>query len=303
VLEVNEPPQVDAEKLAALLDGRLSERERAAVLAQLAGSPELRETYADAIAALGAAATAGSPVVPIESRVRRRRWAPIAAWVGLAAVLAGVVLLPAVRGRLRPSGPGAPGDFVELLREPGAPLPAGWDTPAWSSTRGPSDPLTPEARAARIGARLVDLEVAIAARDSAAGRIAQELVFLLEGAPAGAPVAAMFREVAGQVGAPSAELMRKLDQASAAATDLAGAELVRLGAWAEAARIAAGKGDAAFFQSSEYVQTLKHAASAAALPGAAQSLANDLKDEVSKPSTDFPRIGEILGRLLEVLGS
>jgi hypothetical protein len=303
VLEVNEPPQVDAEKLAALLDGRLSERERATVLAQLAGSPELRETYADAIAALGTAETAGSPVVPIESRVRRRRWGPVAAWVGLAAVLAGVVLLPAVRGRLRSSGPGTPGDFVELLREPGAALPTGWDTPAWSSTRGPSDPLTPEARAARIGARIVDLEVAIAARDSAAGRIAQELVLLLEGAPAGAPVAAMFREVAGKVDAPSPELTRKLDDASAAATVLAGAEQVRLGAWAEAARIAAVTRDTAFFGTDDAFRPLERARRLPVLTPPARLVVDAIIRAKPSSDSDWRTLETHTADLLRALGS
>jgi len=47
-------PDVDAERLAALIEGRLPPDERERVLAAIDKSPDLRDAYADALAALGA---------------------------------------------------------------------------------------------------------------------------------------------------------------------------------------------------------------------------------------------------------
>jgi hypothetical protein len=269
-------PKIDPEQLAALLDGRLDERQRAEVMARLAESPEAFEAYADAVAIVGevergsrADATVGTgagstDVIPLKtsdrtpSRLRVARWQ----WLAAAAVIAGVAVLPLMR---RAGGPSAgeldPGTFVEALSNEDAGLPAGWNGRPWSTTRSAGDPLTAEARAVRIGAQLVDLELAVRAGDTAVvAEVAGEIAALLEPIPGSGPVASLFRGLSQQTAYRTEQPESLLERASEAATQLAGRDHVRLGALLEASRIAAARQDGGFFRSSETAAGLQTAA-------------------------------------------
>lgn len=138
--------EIDPERLARLLDGHLSDVERAELLRQLENDEEMRGVLADAAAALGAEAqltgtevrAAGSSVAPAQStRHHRPRW-----WVPLA-IAASVALVVS----------------VPLLRRtaPPPPLPDGWNGTPWPTMRGPLAALPLEPRGVRVGARLEDL--------------------------------------------------------------------------------------------------------------------------------------------------
>ncbi len=161
------PLEADAERLAALLDGRLDERRRAEAVARLASSDDEFEAFVDALAVTREleAEDAAEGVTPLRPRVRQRWWRrPGGQWAAIAAVLAGLALLPAVWSRGRDPGVDDPQSYAALLESKGAGLPAGWDPTPWRTTRGAGDPLTPQARAVRLGVHMTDLEAAIAAR-------------------------------------------------------------------------------------------------------------------------------------------
>lgn len=259
-------PTVDPERLAALLDGRLDERERAEVLARLAASEEDFEAYVDAIAVTREleAGDEAEGVTPLRPPGRRWWQRPGGHWLAIAAVLAGIALAPWLWTRA--SGPDLrdPGRYVALLEAEGAGLPAGWDRTPWAVTRGPGDPLTPEARAVRLGVRLTELELAARAGDPAAAALAGEIVALLEEVRGAGPVAAIYGEVRRRAGEPAETLKPLLEQGRKAVAQVAGEEMVALGAWAEAARVAAARRDAEFFRSRESREMLGRAGG---LPG------------------------------------
>ena len=238
-------PRIDAEQLAALLDGRLSGDQRAELLQRLAASDSATDAFADAAAVT-------NELQPLPSKTF-----PASRWIAIAAALTGLALAPWLWTRVRqPQSDGA-ARLVSLLGVPVvATPPQGWDASPWSSVRGDDQPLTPSARALRIGAHMTDLELAARRGDTAAARFATDIAALLEGVPAAGPVIAMYRQIAEQAATSPSQLDPMIAKAETAAAGLAGADLVRLGAWAQAARLAAHVKDAAFFQSREPRTTL-----------------------------------------------
>lgn len=304
-------PEVDPRRLAALLDGRLDERERRALLDELAASDDALALYGDAAAVLreiesdtlpapgpeGDDATARHVVASKEgqhttsppsarparggaheaSTTGRRRSFRTARWVAVAATVAAVAVVPMLWQRTQ-SGDGAPA-YVAQLSTPDTGLPLHWNGTPWATTRGPADPLPARARGVRIGARLADLELLARARDARAAKVAAELAVLLDEVPGSGPAVAVLDTiralaVAGAVVAPTL-----LATGHAAATAVAGTASVALGAWVEAARIAARQRDAAFF---------RRPASRAALARARSS---------PEVETTTPGLAERLGRL------
>jgi hypothetical protein len=241
----------EAERLAALLDGRLDANAHAEVLSRLATDDEALAAYAEAAAVTRAheEEDAAAGVTPLRPAARAASPFPGARrWGAIAAVVAAVALAPLAWNRMQPAGLQAPGVLAERLATSGTALPAGWDPSPWGSTRSASDPMTPRARAIRIGARLVELELALRGQDPAAARIAAQVAILLGELPGSGLAAATFRPLQERAGAPWTELEPLMEEASDAAADMAGEEDVRLGAWLQAGRIAAAREDAAFFR-------------------------------------------------------
>lgn len=244
---------VDAERLAALLDGRLSGAEREEVLAQLAASDDLAEVYADAVAALAEPAGVAAheprretPVIPLRPP-RPRAWLRRSAgWLAAAAAVALLVLSPWVRGRFVAPGASAPARYVALLEQPEG-LPEGYELRPWGAARAAGEPLGPDARAVRVGARLAQLELAARGRDTSVAALARDVAALLGDVPGGGAAAAVYREVERRASEPAEGLAPLLAQGSAAASGVAGAQGVALGAWLEVARVAAQRRDAGFY--------------------------------------------------------
>lgn len=285
-------PVIDPERLAALLDGRLSRNERSDLLSRLAASEPTLEAYADAAAIVN------------ELQPTRRRWLPPTRWIAIAAVLAGVALAPWLWMHVRPAHRDDPGRFVALLASRTGGLPAGWDANPWGSVRGPDQPLTAGARAARLGARLVDLELAVLSRDTSAAGAAAGVGALLEGVPAAGPVSAMYRDIGARAGAPPSDLTPLLTQAGNAAASLAGRDLVLLGAWAEAGRLAAAAHDSAFFEAHQSRAML---AGASTLPGVAEparaAVGRLQASLAAEHAPEWGALGSDLTELLRALGS
>jgi len=281
---------IDPERLGALLDGRLTERQRDELLARLAASDEGVEVFADALAvtdeleredrlAGGAAAEAG--VIPFRRPARRAAWLSgprLALAASLAAVAVGVTAWGLGRG-----GEGAaddPGRYAALLARPG--IPAGWNASPWSAARAAGETMDPRARAVRIGARITELEAASAAGDSAAARrAAAEVGALLEPLPAAGPAIAVYAEIGRRAGEPAAALATVRERGRETAARLAGEDGVALGAWAEAARLAAARRDAEFFRARATRDALARAAHDPSLPAEARAAAERARAALS----------------------
>jgi hypothetical protein len=233
---VSKPSRVDPERLAALLEGKLSASQSAEVRAALAASdPEAHESFADAAAVaaeLGIVAGADAKPAP-----RGRR--SIYGWSGFGLLAAAALVFAAVRLNARGEARFDAGALI-------APLPATVAAPitdAWPAVRGVGDDLAPSVRAARLGATLVDFELAARAGDGTGARRKAAMVTALgDGISGAGPVLARYRALAsgGEVAAYPDTARDRLDDALAA---MAGRDWVNAGAAAEALRAAAESGD------------------------------------------------------------
>jgi hypothetical protein len=272
--------RMDDNDKARFLEATMAEEERARAVAHLSTSDEDAEDIGDAAyllremegggvladepdAAAGSTvpgdaepADDGTKVIPFRppSTQRPRRRIP-AQWLALAAVLAGVLLVPFALSRSGSRGLGDPGEYAAQLSNRQAGLSADWinDRP-WSTTRsgGTGDPLAENARAARLGALHVDLEIAAAAGQGEqmavlCGQIQAQLGQVTNGGVAAAP----YEELCGSNGLSSQEQQRLLRDGSENLVAFLPADYVSLGAWAEAARLAAQRRDPAFFDAKQ----------------------------------------------------
>lgn len=280
---------VDPEVLAALLDGRLSADERAAVLERLATTEAAYDAFVDAAAVLSEI-EASEPKVEGAVRIWRRA----GFWLPLAAVLAAALLVPLARS----GGPGAP---APLLHAPALVASAGdgsltrvlganWEAPGWSVRRGAtSDALTPDQRATRLGMRAADLRIALEAGDGTAARaFADELRALLLPVAAAAPLAAEYAAIGEAVrrGAAS-DSLRALATAADGNVRAFVSPWWDLGSWLEQARLAALVGNPTFFGRrttralTDAVERLNQAREPPRVPAAVQLLRRSLAAGVS----------------------
>jgi hypothetical protein len=268
---------VDPEALAALLDGTLPEHERDEVLERLARSPGDFEAFVEAARVLreledesGAppAPPAPPPVPPPASppvreiRPARRGLPGAKLWLPLAAVLAGVLVVPQL---LRDTGGEAQAALALLAGAPVVPgsgdasltraLGADSDQPGWPVKRGSGDSLTDESWEFRIGVRLADLDAAIDAHDAPAMRAAAvELTRMVERlGPGAGSVAEDYPELGLLAADPRAGGGR---EAGVRAVEKLGNHFrdsawLGLGIWVEQARLAALAGRVEHFADSD----------------------------------------------------
>lgn len=242
---------IDLERIAALLEGRIGGDERAELLRELAASPEAAELFAEAAAIHAEVATSGHSDAPTGGHTlampRRRkpkfRWA--VASLPLAAAIAAIIVLP----RIGQSGVPLTlrGDAEWLAAAAGEltdALGPAWADPLWTVTRGPAD--APTIQAFRVGVRLVDLEVARRAQqEDIVRQLAASVREMLEAAPEGAVAAVQFDRIAQSEGVEAQALEDAFDATVAV---LASDAEFDLGLWAEQARLAAAAGDSVFFR-------------------------------------------------------
>ncbi len=233
---------IDEETLAAFLDGRLDDAERARVQRVLAHSDEMFAEFREAANVADAlrAETARS-AAPLRS-ARWRRNALIAVPVLAAAGIVGVVV----------TRPSRIPDAVMLAQET-ITLPASgagsiertmgvdWQHPGWTVTRGVGGGES-EGTALRLGARFAQLEFAANAEDTAAWRqVAAALVSQLGAVDVAGPIVATLDTLdipARQARASLAVQLRELSGSTFA---------FDLGTWMELARLNARIGRASWF--------------------------------------------------------
>lgn len=294
--------EIDPERLAALLDGRLDERARAEVLEHLAASEDDFDVFVDAVAVSGELEPSGETegVTPLRPG-SRGGWAarPRTRWLALAAAVAAIGLAPWLWMRAHAPASDDPARFAAALEDRSAGLPNGWDSSPWGATRGAGDPLTPEARAVRIGVRLTDLELEAQARDMAGtAAMAEEVARLLEEVPAAGPVASLYQEISRRASAPRGEVEPLLEEARGAAASVTGQDLVELGAWAEAARVAMARRDLAFFRTR---QSRKETGDAKESPALTPDVRASVQRIEALLDRDRPDWGALEGELLSLL--
>ncbi|MFL5542245.1 MAG: hypothetical protein ACJ8J0_24875 [Longimicrobiaceae bacterium] len=312
------------ERVAAFLDGRLDERERAEMLARLAADDEayahfaataaiLREAeeavaaekaaeleeedgYVDAPAEKGifagmrsaeppprAGTEAANAADPTDSRdtadaarasagsddgvirLHPRKPAPVLRWLALAAGIVGLALV----GRAlwpRASSAAGPMRLAMRLEHAGQGLPtADWNlSPPWTPSRGDELPrdLSEEEKAveaARAGALLVDLSVAVRGKDAkATRRFARQIAKRYD--PQGQN--GELKEVVDGAGGAPERLEPYVEQATDRIAGRLRREPLELGAWTEAARLAAERHDSTFFRDPQTGPTLDRLAAA-----------------------------------------
>jgi len=234
-------PDVDAERLAALIEGRLPPDERERVLAAIDKSSGLRDAYADALAALGAMTPPAVREVP--------RWNFLASLTPLqklevaAAAVVLIAISPTVFRQLVPRGvPDTHDAIASLIISDGA-ANSVLNQPVWGVTRGDGEnTLAPGARGIRVGAAIASYELRRSMGDSLSAAGALEVASLLESAPGGAIAANAWRALssASDIAGSSVSEARRL------AERVAGTERVRLGAWLQGARFASAASDTVF---------------------------------------------------------
>lgn len=229
---MTDPRPIDLERLAALLDGRLSRAEAAALRQELAEAPDdVLEAHADA-AVISRELAAGSAEsldmrAPRSSRHDARRWLmPALAAAGVVGIAVLLLRPPSgARGTDNLDGMGGPSSIAASLPlRPFAP-------PEWSAVRTGDLVVSERGRAVRIGATLVDHALATRRRDTAAvRRLAGELAMLVDGVPGGSAIASRWRNETG-----SGSAGTTLAPATVAMVD---STFVQIGVWLEGARLA-----------------------------------------------------------------
>jgi hypothetical protein len=277
-MDSNDLTRLDLNDVSRFIDQQMDEPEHDSAVAHLSTSDADAELVADATymlgdleaqdaefvsAGVGASDEAGViPFAPPSTTRTRPRRIP-ARWLALAAVLAGVMLTPLALSRGRA---GDAGDFAVLLAERQSGLPAGWieRSRPWSVQRGGGDAVIDDALAARLGALHLDLELAVAGRqaeqtEDVAGQITARLDN--SGIGAVAIAAAPYREISARAGEEPDALAPLLAQGRKSIVGFVSGDAFDLGAWAEAARLAAHQRDAAFFGTRASRKMLDRAAS------------------------------------------
>jgi len=273
--------ETDDERLAAFLDGRMDAGRRQEMLAHFIANEHEREVLAvtadllremeeEDAAAAGPAEVRGTDVIPLPSPPadpkpdrEGRRPLPVLRLLAMAAVLAGIALFS---GRaLQNRAAGEPVRLAARLEHGAQGLPAGWtERRPWTSARGddPGRAPSPGARrasSARAGAMLVDLSVAVQARDAATTRVlAAQLAARFD--PQGGRGGAL-REIADGAGESPERLLPLIRQATQGIEKRLDRDALRLGAWTEAAGLAAARRDAAFFRDRSTRRVLARAGS------------------------------------------
>ena len=274
--------RIDAEEIGALLDGRVAEPRRSELLTRLEQDDEGYDLFADTAAVLREAEEGASEKAPehvredepapvtttvIPLRPRQAGWRrPPARWMALAAALAALALVPVLRSRMNESAWRNPERLVTMSGQSGAGLPKPW-THSWAVKRG-GEIIAENTGAAQVGTLHMDLVV----EAHSSGPVDTARVAQLAG-----DAAATLQKInqtwanlaAGEYGAiadstqwSGPELLRRLAAARSTILDAIGTpDYFTLGAWTEAARLAANRQDAAFFRARGSQLALEQAAS------------------------------------------
>jgi hypothetical protein len=263
-MNTDEKPDLDL--IAAFIDGRLAPAERKRALQLLARDEAAFDIFADAVRVQSS--DADTKVIPIDTRRSLRSFKR---WTVLVPAAAAAVLLIAVLPHLRPGGgdiaraPSAAMIVAQLEQQPSTlrlVAGAGWDQRDWSVTRGGTTSLAVSARDFRLGARQLDLQVAIAidARQLADGLIT-EMMGWIATIQFSEPVASKYTDVRAKLASnePRDQLAAEASEAEAGLGQLLDSFWFGFGKWCAGAELAARGRQGAFFQSQLTAGVIKDA--------------------------------------------
>ena len=288
--------RIDAERIAALLDGRLSGEERAALLEHLAQSKETMELLSDAAAIvheLDPKVENQEDVVEPRPPWQQRGWQLAAA----AAVIATVSIPFWVRSRASALGGN---DALAMLSVP-IDRPATAVVEPWRALRGDPESITPKGRAVRVGARTIDLEASLRTGDRPTdSALLNDLSGVLANIPASAPLVTSLRVITEDTS--TSDRATRIVELRNALGSFLGSEWVATGAFIEAARIAATLQDSAFFASSRSRSMMERVTRSVELDSAARQAARRaLAIGWDKTPVDWAALQRELTVLLRIL--
>jgi hypothetical protein len=245
--------ELDLDLIAALIDGRLSGAERERAIKQLGESEAAFEIYTDAMRVRPDLEEGGAEVRPITS-VKRRSTMP---WRTIGSLAAAAVLFVAVVPRFMASrnaaALNAPSSQITMAVARQSDLPrrlvGDWDARAWSVTRGESAQVD-TTLAFRLGVRAVDLNVALAAGDTArAERLTGEIVESLNRMPLTEIAKAEYADLRTQIarGGARADVSARATHAENTLADLLGSFWFGFGRWTAGGELAARTRTPEFF--------------------------------------------------------
>ena len=243
-------------------------------------------------------------VIPLRRpEPRPRRLSP--QWVALAAVLAGVMLLPFAWRTMQGGAVRYPSQAVAMLENPAAGLPADWvnQTPPWGQTRGGGDSAADQARSVRLGMNMVQLELAIRARNAAETELlADRAALLLGNVTAGGLVTPALRQIKEQAGGDPSALLPQVEEANETAASLLEGDWFSLGAWAEAARLAAARQEVGFFREARTRGTLDRAEELVGDNEEARTAITSIRASLEGDAPDWARLVPAVNQLLAEIG-
>ena len=323
---------IDAERLAAYLDGRLPAAARADVLRTVAENDEDALVLADVLAIqadlelepdvvrdfeaeaapepecepvlvaeptepVAPTSPDSTPVISLdEARRTRRPGARTQLWAAAAVIAALAVSIPLLRQR---GGPGAGVELVATLAAEGTRgLPEKWNEygSAYTVTRGGGGPAPDEVTAARAGADLVDLELAVRGRQRE-----QTQLYALSLQSASVDSAAL-AELDRRAGSEPEALLPSVARIREDVVRRHPQEHVFVGGWAEGARIAARVRNEGYFSAKETRRALK-TAQALELTDAGRASLAKLETLVPAPGRDWAALEEAATGLLHEMGT
>ena len=251
--------EVDLELIGALMDGRLTGAERERAIKLLGESEEAFEVYTEALRVRADLEEdedeeeKDDTVVPIDERRTRKTFA----WPAIGSAAAAAVLVFALWPSIQAKGDNlnAPASQITAALEGrpdlGRALVGEWDQRTWSVTRGKSSQLVESTVAFRLGVRVVDLNVAIAAGDTArAGRLMTEIIGSLDQVPLSDDVKAEYSGLRAQLtgGAAKSPFKELAAQAETGLGDVVESFWFAFGRWVGGGELAASTRTADFFE-------------------------------------------------------
>ncbi len=276
---------IESNKLAAFLDGRLSERERRDAIKELGESPQSYELFIETAEDLYPEShqehvaqweedeaqikqalkfSKASAVSPLE-RIRRHigQFRLQYATVGAVAVLA-IMMVPAIRMLRGPDALQLSGEVLVAPITTPASLEAlrgeAWDQRSWTVTRGgPTRFVEPEL-AFRLGVRAVDIQVALALDDrDRAARFCTNMQELLAPISLSEPFSARYADLRTRLSTaePTDQLVADASTVEHMIDEFLGSRDFTFGKWCGAAELAALARNPDFFQSEHTVRLLE----------------------------------------------
>lgn len=226
-------------------------------------------------------------------------------WLAAAAVLAGVTLLPLTWRASQGGAVREPSHAVAMLENPSAGLPPGFeDDRPWSRTRG-GEVVSEEGRSARVGAYMVNLELAIRSGDAENTRLMANRIkgLLTDMSTSGTVAAGALNPITDRPDSPPAELLPVLEDASTQVAGALDADRYLLGAWAEAARLAVMRRDAAFFREARTRRTLEGAEALVGDDEGARAALTVIRNASEAGAPDWTGLSAAVGTLLRAIAS